>query len=78
MENVVQLRRYPIFREFIIRLKDLGYFVNDYDIRCKYYGIPQTRKRLVVVASKIGYINLILPTHNESKFEIVLKYNLSS
>lgn len=71
MENVVQLRRYPIFKEFIIRLKDLGFFVNDYDIRCEYYGIPQTRKRLVVFASKIGYINLTLPTHNEANFETV-------
>ncbi|MBP0017140.1 MAG: DNA cytosine methyltransferase [Cyanobacteria bacterium SBLK] len=71
MENVVQLRRYSIFREFIIQLKKLGYFVNNYDVRCEYYGIPQTRKRLVVFASKIGYINLILPTHNKSNFETV-------
>lgn len=71
MENVVQLKRYPIFEEFVLELKNLGYFVRDYEVKCEYYGVPQTRTRLVLFASKFGYINLILPTHNESNFETV-------
>lgn len=41
----------------------MGYEVFSKEVICTQYGIPQTRKRHVVLASKIGKISLISPTH---------------
>ncbi|MBE9126212.1 MULTISPECIES: DNA cytosine methyltransferase [unclassified Coleofasciculus] len=71
MENVPQLEQHKVFHEFTSELKQLGYFVTSYKVDCLYYGIPQTRKRLVFFASKFGNINLILPTHDKMSFETV-------
>ncbi|HYW19050.1 MAG TPA: DNA cytosine methyltransferase [Nodularia sp. (in: cyanobacteria)] len=73
MENVLQVKHHPVFQEFIDRLKTLNYFVESYEINCLDYGIPQSRKRLVLLASKFGKINLISPTHNPEKYETVRK-----
>src|SRR5205807_714137 len=51
MENVNQLRSHAVFSRFTSRLKNLGYFVTDYDIRCDEYGVSQRRRRLVLFAS---------------------------
>ncbi|WP_373447883.1 DNA cytosine methyltransferase [Campylobacter bilis] len=53
MENVPDLIKYPIFENFIDSLKQQGYFINYKIIFCPDYGIPQNRKRLVLLASKI-------------------------
>jgi len=71
MENVLQLRQYQVFQEFTTALEQLGYFVIAYEVDCLNYGIPQTRKRLVLFASKFGKINLIVPTHHKMSFETV-------
>ncbi len=59
MENVPQLLHHKVFDDF---LNDLSsYFVWCNVVDCKQYGIPQTRKRLVLLASKLGTIELISP-----------------
>ena len=66
MENVSQLinfKKAPVFEDFVNDLKDLGYFVSYEIVNCPDYGIPQNRKRLVLLASKYGEINLIPKTH---------------
>ena len=52
MENVPQLADHPVFSAFINGLN--GYEVWWDVIDCSSYGIPQTRKRLVLLASRLG------------------------
>lgn len=69
MENVPQLIKHRVFDEFVQSLKEQGYQVSDYSkpVFCPDYGIPQKRQRLVLLASKLGKINLIPPTHKVYK-----------
>jgi DNA (cytosine-5)-methyltransferase 1 len=61
MENVPQLPDHSVFKKFLRSLA--GYHVWYGVVRCADYGVPQSRKRLVLVASKLGPIELIPPTH---------------
>ncbi|MCK4493262.1 MAG: DNA (cytosine-5-)-methyltransferase, partial [Methylococcales bacterium] len=66
MENVPTLLNFkaaPVFFNFVDRLKREGYFVWHDVIYAPDYGIPQKRKRLVLLASKKGKIKLLPPTH---------------
>lgn len=62
MENVPQVEQHRVFREFINALK--GYHVEWSVIDCSSIGVPQTRKRLVLLASKLGPEGLSLPLFN--------------
>ncbi len=72
MENVPELQRHSIFKDFLKTLKDEGFFFSEDEekrvVFCPDYGIPQHRRRLVLVASKFGPIKLIAPTHKPSKY----------
>lgn len=62
MENVPPLTQQNIFLRFVEGLK--GYWVDWKIVECYTIGLPQTRKRLVLLASKLGPIkipNLDLP-----------------
>ena len=67
MENVPRLttfRNGELFADFLSVLADTGYEHVWYDIvDCADFGVPQTRRRLVVLASRIGPIRLRWPTH---------------
>lgn len=52
-------------------MKKLNYCVEYYEVNCLDYGIPQSRKRLVLFASKFGKINLISPIHNSDTYQTV-------
>ncbi|EIZ77786.1 site-specific DNA-methyltransferase [Novosphingobium sp. Rr 2-17] len=56
MENVPPLLRAPVYQELLASLK--GYSVDAQVVECRMIGLPQTRKRLVLIASKLGEINL--------------------
>lgn len=58
MENVPQLCKHKIFIEFKNFLEKNKYFVTEKVVDCSKYGIPQRRKRLVLLASKKGEIEL--------------------
>lgn len=68
MENVPQIRSQKVFKDFIKRLQELGYHTSWQVVYCPDYGIPQIRKRLVLLASKIGPITLIDPTHSSDNY----------
>jgi len=56
MENVPGLKNYYLFKEMVAELRNLGYSI-DFDIvNVKDFGVPQRRKRLVLVGSKLGEI----------------------
>ncbi len=59
MENVKGLedgRKFPIFEKFVSSLREEGYEVYHRVIDSSRYGVPQTRRRLVLLASKLGKI----------------------
>ncbi|MCE0848049.1 DNA cytosine methyltransferase [Buttiauxella sp. A2-C1_F] len=68
MENVPGLMAQNVFKDFLRNLKKHGYFTEYKIIFCPDYGLPQTRKRLVLLASKIGPITLIEPTHTKGNY----------
>lgn len=74
MENVAQLinfKKAPVFEDFVSNLKSLGYYVYYEVVNCPDYGIPQNRKRLILLASKLGEIKLIPKTHNKENYMTV-------
>ncbi|MET3307930.1 DNA cytosine methyltransferase [Bradyrhizobium diazoefficiens] len=56
MENVPQVEQHPVFSEFLTNLK--GYKVSWTTVECSRLGIPQTRKRFVLVASRLAGADL--------------------
>ena len=73
MENVPQIEKQEIFSDFIRNLKELDYHISWQFVYCPDYGIPQTRTRLVLLASKLGNIQLISKTHTPSQYRTVEK-----
>lgn len=65
MENVPDVIKHKVYHDFIKELDELGYEVFAQEVACVEYGVPQKRRRHVVLASKIGHANLIQPTHTE-------------
>lgn len=58
MENVPGVIHHSPFQEFKRTLIKLGYHVDSKVVRCADYGVPQERKRYVLIASKLGPIEL--------------------
>lgn len=66
MENVPLLKGFKngkVFKDFVSSLKKSGYYVSDEIHNAQDYGVPQRRKRLVLLASLHGEIDLIPPSH---------------
>jgi DNA (cytosine-5)-methyltransferase 1 len=73
MENVRGLtyeHKYPVFTEFLEILSENGYEYEYKVIDASEYGVPQKRNRLVLLASRLGKISLIPPTHLNSKVTV--------
>ena len=58
MENVPPLRKRRVFGDFVADLLDAGYFVDFELVDGRNIGIPQTRRRLVLLASLLGPITI--------------------
>ena len=71
MENVPNLAKQKIFKDFVVFLQRNGYFVSYSNVYCPDYGIPQTRTRLVLLASRFGEIKLIPKTTEKDKYKTV-------
>ncbi len=71
MENVPQIVKHKVFNDFVEGLKEIGYHVSWSSVFCPDYGIPQNRTRLVLLASKLGKINLLNPTHKPTNYKTV-------
>jgi DNA (cytosine-5)-methyltransferase 1 len=68
MENVPELEKEKIFRDFKEKLEGMKYFVSYSIVYCPDYGVPQIRKRLILLASKLGDISLISKTHSSENY----------
>jgi DNA (cytosine-5)-methyltransferase 1 len=71
MENVPLLIEQNVFSEFVANLEGNGYEVAHQVVSCSDYGIPQQRRRLVLLASKFGSISLIPPAQFGNKTQTV-------
>ena len=69
MENVASLTKFKVFDHFCNKLEKLGYKVDWRVLKCAQYGLPQTRERLVLVASLHGEIKLPTPPLNYKTVE---------
>ena len=71
VENVPGLQNLkgdsPPFCSFLDRLKKAGYQVDYRPVKLAKYGIPQSRRRLILMASRHGEINLPEETHGPGK-----------
>lgn len=67
MENVPRVANHGPFKEFIETLTRNNYHFDWKRIRCADYGIPQERRRFVLVASKFGDIKIPGPTAKKFK-----------
>lgn len=63
MENVPNLEKQSIFADFVAMLEANYFHVSHQVVNCADYGVPQQRNRLVLLASRLGPIELIAPTH---------------
>lgn len=63
LENVGNYRHYESFRLILATLKDEGYAIVYRVLDAADYGVPQNRKRLILVASRVGRPVLPIPTH---------------
>lgn len=69
MENVPNLLKYSngeVFRDFIEVLNSSGYHVTYDVVNAADYGVAQNRKRLILIASQLGKVDFIKPTHTET------------
>lgn len=65
MENVPELAKEKVFSDFVDTLKKQNYNVTYKVVNAADYGVPQRRKRLLLLASKKKEILFIKPTHKQ-------------
>lgn len=63
MENVPDVTKHKVYLDFVESLQRENYHVWADTIRCIDYGLPQHRRRHVLLASKFGPISMIPKTH---------------
>ena len=71
MENVPSLANEKVFMDFVSQLEELNYYVSWSIVYCPNYGVPQKRKRLVLLASRFGNIQLIKPLYDKNSYRTV-------
>ena len=62
MENVPGLIYSDFFEDAVNILKNIGYFVDYKVVNISDYGLPQNRKRLVLIGSRLGKIEVLKPS----------------
>lgn len=74
MENVPRLQKFKgsmVFDAFVRALRNNDYFVDWKVAFCPDYGIPQSRSRLVLLASRYGPPGVPTPTHTSDRYPTV-------
>ncbi|MFQ2616851.1 DNA cytosine methyltransferase [Aeromonas caviae] len=67
MENVPTVQKHEVYDNFVTTLTKLGYEVWHDIVDCSRYGLPQRRHRMVLLASRLGPIELIQPTQDSPR-----------
>lgn len=71
MENVPDLASKPVFRRFVATLQGHGYHVDWKSLYCPRFGVPQQRRRLVLLASLVGPIEVPRGSRSSKRFRTV-------
>ena len=74
MENVPKLEGQKVFSRFTAALRGLGYHLCHQVVECPKYGLPQLRQRVVLLASRLGPIQVPPPpadVHVQTVREII-------
>ncbi|MGW4590171.1 DNA cytosine methyltransferase [Amycolatopsis thermoflava] len=58
MENVTRISSASVFRNFVTGLQELGYHVDAQSCYCPAHGVPQHRRRMVLLGSLLGEITV--------------------
>lgn len=66
LENVWFYRKFQAFKNILYSLAALGYKADFWHLSAADYGVPQTRKRLILIARRDSYPRKPLPTHTKS------------
>jgi DNA (cytosine-5)-methyltransferase 1 len=65
MENVPDVINHQVYRDFVLELESLGYNIAAQEIYCAQYGLPQSRRRHVLLASRLkGKPEINPPSHD--------------
>ncbi|MFE9528001.1 DNA cytosine methyltransferase [Streptomyces sp. NPDC006631] len=71
MENVTRLGKMTVFRSFVDHLRELDYAVDYGNLYGPDFGLPQERRRLVLVASKHGVIRIPVGDTSKNNYKTV-------
>lgn len=63
LENVPPFAQTPVFKHFVEELRTWSYHVDWRIVYCPDYGLPQSRKRVILLASRLGEIKVPEPTY---------------
>lgn len=66
MENVPELEHETVFFDFVSKLEELNYNITYKVVNAADYGVPQRRKRLLLLASRLKKIDFISPTYDKA------------
>jgi DNA-cytosine methyltransferase len=66
LENVWGYREFEAFKLIIRSLREAGYFVDWWHLNSANYGVPQTRKRLILIARLDRQPTKPQPTHSDT------------
>lgn len=67
MENVSSVTRHTVFDDFLSTLRNCGYHVYHDVVDCSVHGLPQSRRRAILLASLLGPIGLIPATQHKRR-----------
>jgi DNA (cytosine-5)-methyltransferase 1 len=67
LENVPRLAHLPLWTDFVSRLKAAHYHVSWSILDAALFGVPQSRRRLVLIASRLGAIELPAPRKSKPR-----------
>lgn len=59
LENVPQVQKQDIFGQFVASLEEGGFEISHRVVDCTEYSVPQQRRRMVLLASRHGKIEMI-------------------
>jgi DNA (cytosine-5)-methyltransferase 1 len=64
VENVVQMRRWERYKEFIEELETQGYNVKEQELVASDFGVPQSRNRLFLLCDRVQAPPVVTPPAN--------------
>lgn len=74
LENVPDYQKTEYFQKIVTGLKELGYNLSYQIINCADYGVPQTRERLILAATRVDMPQYVWPvsTHHNGPHTVTL------